>query len=137
MPYTIESHTADVALRISGCSLKEFLQEAVGALHNLQQPKTHRRFVTRSFKLGPGSAENLLVDLLNEVIFLQETDCAFFHRCSVELTGEEGAWVATGVLYGKSCGESTRANVVKAATYHGLKVTSTEDVWSAVVVLDT
>ncbi len=137
MPFRIESHTADVALRISGHSFKEFLQEAVGALHYLQQPTTDEDVVTRAFTLGPGSAENLLVDLLNETIFLQETECAFFHRCVAEVVGEDGAWVATGVLHGKSCGESPRANVVKAATYHGLKVSCTEDGWSAVVVLDT
>lgn len=79
--------------------------------------------------------EALLVDWLNELVFLFEAEGAVCSR--IELT----EWTPTryrAELHGET-GDPDRhglRDVVKAATYHGLSVTQDEAGWHARVILD-
>jgi SHS2 domain-containing protein len=126
-------HTSEVQLRLRAGSLGDLLAEAGRALAELQlrgaepgMPSGRRRI-----HLTAPDRERLLVDWLNELIFLAETE----------------RWVATGFEIQRADAESVDAGVsgvevarvsglVKAATMHGLRVAEADGLLEGEVILD-
>lgn len=126
-------HTAEVELRIRAPSFAELAAEAGRAVARLELGRTpppaehlHRDVVIRS-----PDREALLVDWLNELIWLAETE----------------RWVATEFEMNAATDTLLQARVrgvtvdeaparIKAATFHGLKVAPAADGLEAQVILD-
>ena len=126
-------HTSEVQLRIRATSLGGLLAEAGRALAELQlrggEPGTAA--ASRRLHVTAPDRERLLVDWLNELIFLAETE----------------RWVATGFEIERADAESVDARasgvevarvpgLVKAATMHGLRVAEGDGWWEGEVILD-
>jgi len=108
-PYEMVEHTADVAIRVHGRDLSELFITAARALFALMTAHADNTDTERTITLEAIDAEALLVDWLNALLWLQETDCLTFTRFSL---------------------------VVKAATFHNLHIERTERGVEALIVFD-
>jgi len=127
-------HVSELRLELGGPSWASLLEEAVRALG--QQLARGRApaapAVTRRVALSAHDREALLVDVLNELIYLAESE----RWLPVDARAQESAAdrVALDVA-GVPVEEAPCA--VKAATLHGLEVVERDGRWTATVILDT
>lgn len=129
-----EEHTGEVRLELRAPSLEELFVEAGRALAELMigdlaatpAPGPEQRVRVRA-----ADRAALLVEWLNELIFLSETSKQVFTRFRIERLGVgELEAVVAGVAP-----EGLRTQV-KAATYHGLTLENRGGTWRASLVLD-
>ncbi|HET8623486.1 MAG TPA: archease [Gemmatimonadales bacterium] len=126
-------HTSEIQLRVRAGSFADLLAESGRAVAELQLPRGHSAPAAgrRQLRLTAPDRERLLVDWLNELIFLAETD----------------RWVATEFQIDRADGTSVVATVrgvevpqvrglVKAATMHALHVREVNSMIEAEVILD-
>jgi SHS2 domain-containing protein len=85
--------------------------------------------------LSADSVEELLITWLNELIFRAEVSGMFFSKFEIESI-DEVSLVAS--VWGEPYHEDrhSMSHSVKAATYHELEVTHSDQGWSARVILD-
>jgi SHS2 domain-containing protein len=131
--HAFDDHTGDVRLRVEAPTLPGLFEEAARGLAELM--------LERAMELGLNGAERvslrapdreaLLVDWLNELIFLSETRQRIYTDVTVHRASDtELVATVRGVLP-----EALRT-AVKAATLHDLRVVEAQGGYSATVVLD-
>jgi SHS2 domain-containing protein len=136
MPWETFEHDADVGLVVRGRDGRELFAEAGRALFDLvcDLDAVEER---RAWDLA-GEAENveaLLVDWLNDLVYLFEGEGAVCRRFAFS------SWSETGYgarAFGERAdpGRHAPRDLVKAATYHGLAVRRGESGFEATVILD-
>lgn len=136
--------SGDVSLRIWGENLEELLANAAEGLGELITDisginETERREVV----LSSERSEDLLVNWLNELIFLFDTYGFIGKGFDVSLSplltrGEQNGVTlkvtVSGGIYIPEVNESRL--LVKAATYHRLSLTKDNSQWKALVIFD-
>jgi len=97
-----------------------------------QEPDTESRKAKREIKVKSSDSAALLVDFLNEVLFLSQTHKEFYSKFEEDkLTETE----IQGMLIGKAV--KRWGKEIKAATYHDLKVSQKKGgKWEAQVIFD-
>ena len=132
--FRLVPHTADIGLELSGATWEEFyLNAARGLLAVYGATAPARRAVGRAtVVLEAPSAEELLVDWLNELVFLVSSERWVPRDIRVK---EAGPWALRAQAEGPRL-EAPLAREVKGATYHGLKVAKKGGAWTATVILD-
>jgi SHS2 domain-containing protein len=126
-------HTAEVRLRLRGATFAELLQEAGRALARLElgEPLPPAADGTRLIVVRAPDRAALLVDWLNELVFLAETErWVPLEFEMLEATDRAVRARARGVRTEEA------PSRVKAATFHGLEVIAGPDGFEAQVVLD-
>jgi SHS2 domain-containing protein len=129
-------HTADMGIEASGETLEElFAQAAYGLLEIIAGTPEPRSREEKSVTVEGGDTEELLVNWLNEILYLLEIQGFFPSDFEVE----------------EVCGNRLRARVrgepfdpqrhpvereVKAVTYHQLRVEKSDGLWQARVYVD-
>lgn len=140
--FELLDHTGDVALRIRAAGRREFFRTAVRALLSVYVEEGGTGSVGTGRKLPVDleaeDDEALLVDLLNEAIYLFDV-----HQfLAADLTVSELSLESPVRLRGEFLGEildPTRhriATEIKAATYHALEICRGDGVLTADIVLD-
>lgn len=136
-------HTADVAVRITGRDWKEFFQEAVHALNLILVGEESLGQVLLEeevpLDLEAPDRETLLVDLLNELIYLFDSRKLILPRLAVQNAAMGGASCRLqGVLQGEKYepGRHALQTEIKSATFHDLEIRSLDGGLSADVVFD-
>jgi SHS2 domain-containing protein len=130
--YREVEHTADRAIRVWGRELPNlFVGAAQGMVHLMADLEGVAGTHWRTIALEAIDLESLLVNWLNELLFLTEIEGILFveHRVE-ELTGTRLVARAGGVP-----GEVTKARV-KAATFHDLRLARDETGWSTTITFD-
>lgn len=126
-------HTSEIGLQVQAASFGELLAEAARGLARLmlrEVPATAEG-EARELEVSAHDRESLLVDWLNEILFVAET----------------GLWIPLEIEVLEASGTRIRArargatvevspSMVKAATFHGLEVVETAEGFSAEVILD-
>jgi SHS2 domain-containing protein len=125
-------HTADRAFRVTGRDLVELLTNAAHAIHALDGLRaTGKPSATREIEVEGVDCESLLVNWLNEILYLEQAHqlvCERFHI--VELKSHRlRARVETRKCH-RNYGH------IKAVTFHNLKIRKTPEGLQAEVVLD-
>jgi SHS2 domain-containing protein len=123
-------HVGEVELELEGSSEADLYVEAVAAFRELVDSATrHGAAFQREIVLPDAEPSLLLVDWLNELVFLAEVEGFVPERVErLELVqGVRGT--LTGV-HGRP------RHLVKAATLHDLELSNRGEVWHARVVLD-
>jgi SHS2 domain-containing protein len=126
-------HTSELALRIEATSWSDLIAEAVRAVgaelvrEGGEAGATPRRVV----EVTAADREALLVDLINELIYLAEVERWAPTDPRVTEAGDRSARVECGGV--ALAGPPSR---IKAATFHGLAVRSTGPTVTAEVILD-
>lgn len=126
-------HISETVLSLRAESLPSLLEEAARALGGIEQAGiagTGER-VVRRLTVDSTDEAGLLVDFLNELIWLCETEAAAPRDARVQLSGPASleAEVALERL-------AATPSLVKAATRHGVRVESGPDGYEARVTLD-
>lgn len=123
--FKIIEHTADAGIVAYGKDLKEaFASAARGMFSLVADLRGVAEVEERRIAVAAPDREALLVEWLNELIFLLDTEGLLFKR--FEITA-----LADGALEAVACGEKIDlerhhlGTAIKAATYHQLKVQET------------
>jgi SHS2 domain-containing protein len=125
-------HTADLALKVHGHSLKEvFINAACGLFSLMANLENLAPSVSREVHLEAPDRESLLVDWLNELLYLHEVEEEIYTRFEIET-------LSSTALSATVRGTKTKASklTVKAATFHDLEIRETEDGYMTTVVFD-
>ncbi len=125
-------HTADLALRVYGRDMRELFANAAHSMFALMaEPSLEGPARKQEVVLEATDYEGLLVDWLNELIYLHEVEEETYSQFTIEtLTPTElKAHVVGGPTRSK-----TRA--IKAATFHNLSIVETEPGYQATIVFD-
>lgn len=135
-PWETFEHEADVGLLVRGRDGPDLFAQAGLALFelvcDLEAVEQRERYLLAGQADG---VEALLVDWLNDLVFLFEGTgvvCSGFSFSSWRETAYEG------IALGEPVDPDRHAprDLVKAATYHGLRVTTSEEGLEARVILD-
>ena len=125
-------HTADLALKVHGQSLEEIFANAAYGLFSLMADLENLSpSFNREVRLGAPDRESLLVDWLNELLYLHEVEEEIYTRFEIESLSST-ALSATVWGTKMKAGELT----VKAATFHDLEIRETEGGYMTTVVFD-
>lgn len=128
--YEIIEHTADVGIRASGASLAELFEQAALALADIEGARAAVPAEAVPVSLEAPDAGALLVDWLNELIYLLEAR-GLLASVTVHSASEHALQADVGLAPGRPEGLA-----VKAATYHRLSVARAGPGWVAEVYLD-
>lgn len=132
--YEIVEHTADVGIVAHAPTLEGlFEQTTYGLLEIMDAFHPGPRSRSVEINLQSSDVEALLVDWLNEIVFIQESNDATF--TSVEVTGVRDDRIA-GELFWADNAKQPAGTAVKAATYHQLSVRKEGESWTARVYVD-
>lgn len=134
--FDILDHTADIGLVIYGEDLETLFENAgVGFFHLITDLKRVRQKEERRIELPGESLERLMVDWLNELLYLHEVENLLFKCFRIEKVGENGLKaVAKGEFFQE--GRHVIHTGVKSVTYHQIQVKQEEGGWRAKVILD-
>ena len=134
--FEILDHTADIGIMVYGEDLKSLFENAGKAFfHLITDLRKVRLRTERKIEIGGESLERLMVDWLNELLYLHDVENLLFKRFRVESAGEAG-------LKAKVNGEIFQEGVhvikteVKAVTYHQLEVRQEKGGWRARIIFD-
>jgi SHS2 domain-containing protein len=129
-------HTGDLGVRVSGESLPRLFEQAAEALtFILTDPETIRIKKTRKLLLEAKTDEELLITWLNEFVYLFDTEGLLFKAFEVlSIHDHHLEALAQGEIYIE--GRHPIKTAVKAATYHQLKISRHQGVWTAQVIFD-
>jgi len=127
-------HTADRAFRVTGRDLMALLENAARAMQALDKDEagpTAERLETREIEVEGVDGESLLVNWLNEILYLEQAHhlvCEEFHIDDLKNHCLR-ARVET-----REC-DRTYTHI-KAVTFHNLKIRETSDGLEAEIVVD-
>lgn len=120
--FEVLEHTADTGIIAYGSDLKQaFANAAVGLFSLMVDLDTVRESLEKQIEVNAPDMEGLLVEWLNELIFIFDVEYILFKR--FEIT-ELGAGHLKAQAFGEKV-EPTRHEIklgVKAATYHMLHI---------------
>ena len=131
--YEIIEHTADVGIEASDPTLEGLFEQVALGLFDILGGWVPGPGDKNEVVLEPADLGGLLVDWLNELLFIQDTRDIVFTDLDLGMVGEDGLRASIGTKPRTTTLEGT---AVKAATYHRLKVVKGADGWTAQVYLD-
>ncbi|HIH01969.1 TPA: archease [Thermoplasmata archaeon] len=121
MRYRLLEHTADALIEAYGDTLAERFANAAYALFDQMTDVTKVAPVGEvRLVLSADTTEQLLVDFLQELLFLHDADNYVFCEFDVEIMGGNLDAVAKGEAFDQS--KHPKRAVVKGITYHNLKL---------------
>lgn len=135
-PYEYLEHTADIGLKSYGKSAREVFENAALGMFGLMTSLDKIKEVeSREINIEADGQEELLVEWLNELIYLFEVEQVLFKRFEIYDWDEEFYLKARAWGEKINLSRHTIALQVKACTYHMLKVTR-DNHWEAQVIFD-
>jgi SHS2 domain-containing protein len=132
--FELLEHTADVGIRARGATLEEAFEQATLGLAEVLGAMRPGPGVTVAVEVTAGDPGALLVDWLNEVLWLHEVR-GHAGVAAVRVERVEGGRAAGAVTF-SSTDPPAEGTFVKAVTYHRLRVGRDAGGWLAEVYLD-
>ena len=134
--FKIIDHTADVGIIAYGADVEELFSNAALALFSLiTEPGSIKEKLHLDVEVSSEDRDSLLVEWLNELIYLFDVKHILFNRFDIEsLTHNQ----LKATCYGESF-DPTRHKIkagVKAATYHMLKLDKDGSGYKAQIIFD-
>lgn len=131
--YEILDHKADLKIRVFGGTKEElFLNALLGTNEGLRPEIQNSESEKRKIKIKSPDLSALLVDFLNEILRLSQTNMETYDKTEFkELSDNE---IEVDILGSKveKFGEE-----IKAATYHDLSVSRNKDgIWETIILFD-
>jgi len=134
--FEVLDHTADIGLIVHGGDLKALFENAGEAFfHLITDLRKVKPRIERRINIAGESLERLMVDWINELLYLHDVENFLFKEFEVESVGEDGL---KAVVKGEPFQEGTHVikTEVKAATYHRIEVRKEKGRWRAQIILD-
>jgi len=132
----LENITADLGIRAWGPDLEgAFASAARGLACLLSDQPSHKQPVTRQIRIEAGSLQSLLIQFLNEIIYLEDTENFLPGAVSdMAINGYSLDATLTGDTFDPEI-HNINAHI-KAATYHGLEIDQEDDEVIIKVIFD-
>ena len=132
--FEVLEHTADVGVRATGATLEEAFEQATLGLADIVGIWRPAPGDDVAIDLSGADPGGLLVDWLNEILYLHDTRGAAFGGVKVdEVTDSRVRGTITLAPLGEDLAEGVQ---VKAVTYHQLVVERADGGWAAQVFFD-
>lgn len=131
--YEVLPHTADLQIRVFGKTKKELFENALFAMGECQQPEFgDGELIEREIEINSPDQEALLVDFLNEALYLSQINKESYFGAELEQFSD---YHLKGKILGKKIvrfGED-----IKGVTFHDLKISRGKDGrWKTAIVFD-
>lgn len=128
--------TGDVGINVYGKNLKDiFEQAAIGLFSFITDIKKIETNISKSLAINADTYENLLINWLNELIFLFDTEGFIGKNVEIkELDEKKIIAIIKGDLFDEK--KHLRGVLIKAATYHKLKLEKKNNIWTATILFD-
>jgi protein archease len=123
-------HTADWSFRVRGASLAQLLENAARAMHSFLPTEVEGKSSVRAVEVEGVDRETLLVNWLNEILYLEERHGEIYQRFEISELSE--THLRARVQGGCSPGGSH----IKAVTFHNLAIRQTSEGFEATVIVD-
>jgi protein archease len=126
-------HTADWAFRVNGADLRQLFASAARAMFELQarQLLPGGQAVGREVEVQGFDRETLLVNWLNELLYLQEKHGESYSEFEIQELSETRLRACIRGWHSPGAGR-----MIKAVTFHGLEIKPTAEGWETTVVVD-
>jgi SHS2 domain-containing protein len=135
LPFEVIEHTADIGIIARGSDLPAlFSNAASGMLSLLIEADTLRQDVTREVSLEAGDMETLLVQWLNELLYIIYTEKLALFKFDILIKGKGLFACCVGQEIELSSHMFKRE--IKAATYHDLRIVEQDGEYSAQIIFD-
>jgi SHS2 domain-containing protein len=132
--FEILEHRADLKIRVFGKTKEELFENAMVGMFEAAKYETTKQLTTKRLttKIKSFDLPSLLVDFLNEVLYLVETKKLVFEKIEFKKFTENEI---EANLFGKPL---KRMGVhIKGVTYHGLEISQRKDKnWQATILFD-
>ena len=136
IPFEILDHPADIGFRAFGRTLPELFENAALAMLSIRAEVEDAEPRQESLIAATGADfESLLVNFLSEVLYLVDGERIAFHRIRVDSLSETSI-AAVGLGEPHNPARHRVKLIVKAVTWHQLRIEQTAGGWSAQVYLD-
>jgi SHS2 domain-containing protein len=139
MAYHFFDHTGDIAVALTGATRDALFASAAAAFTDSITP-LHGVEPRRPEEVAMAAPEIdlLLVDFLSELLYRFDTRRWLTRHADIDVRERDDAWTLIGTLRGERLDEARHPVkiLIKAVTYHGLKVVERDGEWSANVVFD-
>jgi len=137
--YEFLKHTADVAVRLFGRSLKDLFESAAWAMFAVLLEKTKNRpgaaLTEKEISVCGEAPEDLLKAWLDELLFCYAVDHLVLVRIkSIDVGGKEMKALVLFDVFDREY--YTVKDEIKAVTYHELEVKKLRNRWQAQVIFD-
>ena len=139
MAYRFLEHTADMGVELEADSFEKLLSEGLLALTDcLTDVDDIEIELERLVDLTAASRDDLLVDWLNELVYLFETEALLLRLADLEVEQGESGVRLRGKVLGQRYDPKRHPikTLIKAVTYHQLAVSSSSRGWTARVIFD-
>jgi len=130
----IESHVADIRIRLKAASLEHLFSEGMRSLYKVLKPsgKKEKTHVKQSFKLIGDDNTILLIDFMNEVLSYSLIYKYVYEEISKFKNTEDGLFIDL-----KGYKVKTFVKDVKAVTFHEAEILETETgIFETSIILD-
>jgi len=134
--FEIIEHTADTGIRAFGSDLKQvFVNAAEGMFSIMVDPSSVDEHQEEKITVEADGLDELLVEWLNELLYLSEVNRMLFKRFIVDKMTETSLEARA---FGEPIDDSKHElrSDIKAVTYHMLKVEQKNGIWTAQVIFD-
>jgi SHS2 domain-containing protein len=132
----IDISTADMAFVASGATLEELFENAAAAMFYVMTGSEVKPEKEKKVEVAAPDIEGLMVDWLNELLFVFDTEKMLFSKFQVKIK-KNGGCELSGTASGEVVTPEHKLKAyVKAATYHMLEVKKEKKRWKVQVVLD-
>ena len=134
--FEITDHTADVGIIAYGADIKQLFSNAALALFSLiTEPGSINEKLRRHVEIISEDKDSLLVEWLNELIYLFDAEHILFSRFDIERLTNDSLQAS---CYGENI-DPLRHKIrigVKAATYHMLKIDKDSNGYRVQIIFD-
>jgi len=134
--YRFINHTGDAGVVVEGANLEALFQHAAESFfYIITDPEHIAGVASRRVSLYAAGLEELLVDWLNEFLFLFETQRLLFRRFDIERLNEHHL---EATVWGEAYDEIKHPikTTIKAVTFHQLRVEKLNGTWRAQIIFD-
>lgn len=135
--YPDDGPPADLTIEAYGSTLEEVFANAALAVFNAMTPlEAVEQREVRVFEVSSEDLEGLLFDFLNELLYIHDVEFLIFSKVEVHM--DLKALRLRAVCKGERFNPERHRSgvVVKAVTYHGMKIEGGEQGWKVRVILD-
>jgi protein archease len=135
-PFEVIDHTADIGIIVYGTDLKQVFSNAALGLFNLMADLDNvKEDIKRAVELSAEDTEVLLIEWLNELIYIFDVEHILFSRFEInDLHNSELKATCYGEKVKREHHKLKRE--VKAATYHMLKLNKDKGSYKVQIIFD-
>jgi len=135
-PFEVIEHTADIGIVAYGADTKQlFANAALGLFSLMADLDNLKKNVKREIELSAEDVEVLLIQWLNELIYISEVEHIIFKRFEIN---ELSSTKLKATCFGQKIkpGQHRLKREIKAATYHMLRLKKEDGSYKVQIIFD-